>query len=135
MLLGKRVTLRGLHVSGREFDVELAVTALPQEELFVAHVRDVSEQLERERRLSSLTQLLEELSRAQANFISSVDGGGFDLLLSSLLRTTESEYGFIGEILTDGDGSPYLRTHAITNIAWNAETRAFHDENVASGLE
>jgi hypothetical protein len=46
----------------------------------------------------------------------------------------DSEYGFIGEIKYDDEGAPFLQTHAITNIAWNASTQAFYEENVESGL-
>ena len=58
----------------------------------------------------------------------------FDILLEALLDATESEYGFIGEIDEDEDGR-FLRTYAITNIAWNDETRAFYSENAPSGIE
>jgi hypothetical protein len=43
----------------------------------------------------------------------------FDRLLTDLLLLTESEYGFIGEVLLDDNGDPYMKTYAITNIAWN----------------
>lgn len=58
----------------------------------------------------------------------------FDHLLQTLLRVTDSGYGFVGEVEHDADGRPRLRTHAITNIAWNAETRAFHARYEAEGL-
>jgi PAS domain S-box-containing protein len=59
----------------------------------------------------------------------------FEQLLAILLRLSESEYGFIGETLSDEDGKPFLRTYSITNIAWNEETQRFYDENVRKGLE
>ncbi|MEM1436441.1 MAG: diguanylate cyclase, partial [Pseudomonadota bacterium] len=59
----------------------------------------------------------------------------FNGMLESLLQLTESKYGFIGEVFQDPDGSPFLKTHAITNIAWNEETRRFYDESVESGME
>ncbi|MES3024033.1 MAG: ATP-binding protein [Pseudomonadota bacterium] len=73
------------------------------------------------------------------NFNSDYVGGAdfrtlFDRLLGNFLALTESEYGFIGEILKSG-GKPYLRTHAITNIAWNEETQRFYQDNIARGLE
>jgi hypothetical protein len=46
-----------------------------------------------------------------------------------------SEYGFIGEVKFEPDGTMYLQTHAITNIAWSDETRAFYDDNIDSGLK
>ena len=61
-------------------------------------------------------------------------GEVFDLLLKEVLALTQSEYGFIGEILHE-QNVPYLKTHAITNIAWSRETREFYRENVRAGLE
>ncbi|CAB9522428.1 Hybrid signal transduction histidine kinase J [Seminavis robusta] len=60
----------------------------------------------------------------------------FGTLLEKLLDLMDSEYGFIGEVMyKEEDGSPYLQTHAITNIAWNAVTRAFYNDNVDHGLK
>ncbi|RLL55665.1 PAS domain S-box protein [Mariprofundus sp. EBB-1] len=59
----------------------------------------------------------------------------FDPLLKLLLDATQSAYGFIGEMLHSDAGAPYLKTFAVTDIAWNDETRSFYDENVAKGLE
>ena len=59
----------------------------------------------------------------------------FDLFLEILLKHTKSEYGFIGEVRHDSDGNPYLKTFAITNIAWNDETRKFYSDNAPKGLE
>ena len=80
--------------------------------------------------------LLTMISDAQKDFI--LNGETrilFDRLLQRLLELTMSEYGFIGEVLHTQAGAPYLKTHAITNIAWNEATQAFYEENVASGLE
>lgn len=79
--------------------------------------------------------LLTVISEAQSDFI--LNGETrilFDRLLQRLLDLTASEYGFIGEIL-QGETEPYLKTHAITNIAWNEATRNFYEENAESGLE
>jgi len=84
----------------------------------------------------SVTSLLQAIMRAQSQFITDVEPNVlFDELLDSLLVLTESEYGFIGEVLYKSDGTPYLKTHAITNIAWNEETRKFYEENAPQGLE
>jgi PAS domain S-box-containing protein len=58
----------------------------------------------------------------------------FGQILNGLLTLTNSEYGFIGEILHTGAGEPYLKTHAITDIAWNQETRDLYDR-LAPNLE
>jgi PAS domain S-box-containing protein len=59
----------------------------------------------------------------------------FERFLDLLLSLTESEYGFIGEVLHTAEGQPYLKTFAITNIAWDEDTRRFYDENVQEGME
>ncbi len=57
----------------------------------------------------------------------------FGYLLEALLDLMDSEYGFIGEIKHEDDGTMYLQTHAITNIAWNQATRQFYDDNIHAG--
>ena len=74
--------------------------------------------------------------RLQSRFIEDADETVlFDSLLGDILDITESEYGFINEIHHTADGTPYLKTRAITNIAWNEETRRFYDEKAPAGLE
>jgi len=82
------------------------------------------------------SQLLSAITRAQSQFVLSRDAGTvFDGMLDALLALTDSEYGFIGETFYEDDGTPFLKTHAITNIAWDEETRRLYDENVEQGLE
>ncbi len=79
--------------------------------------------------------LLEALTTVQTRFFSSNNvREAFDIMLSSLLELAESEYGFIGEVLQK-DGYPYLKTYAISNIAWDDATRAFYAENAPNGME
>jgi len=59
----------------------------------------------------------------------------FEFLLTLIVEITNSEYGFIGEVLHDPDGTRYLKTYAITNLAWNDETRAFYESQRELGLE
>ncbi len=80
--------------------------------------------------------MLEAITHASLGYISGNLGLSaiFDSLLESLLQLSQSEYAFIGEVHRDAEGNPYLRTHAITNIAWSPETRYFYETNVRSGL-
>lgn len=48
---------------------------------------------------------------------------------------TESEYGFIGEVLGDDEGALYLRTFAITDVSWNDETRGLYENRQSEGME
>jgi PAS domain S-box-containing protein len=80
--------------------------------------------------------LLSAISRAQMQFIQKPNlQEMFDGLLANLLELTGSEYGFIGQVLRQADGTPYLKTYALTNIAWNDETREFYAQHAPAGLE
>ena len=86
--------------------------------------------------IATANEVLAAIARVQSVFISGegAEREAFDDLLETVLRLTKSEYGFIGEVLQDA-GRPYLKTWAITDISWNAQTREFYETNVASGLE
>lgn len=59
----------------------------------------------------------------------------FERLLDRLLLITNSEYGFLGEVLHDESGAPYLKTYALTNLAWDEATLTLFREQAALGLE
>ncbi len=81
-------------------------------------------------------QRIDVIARAQSTFISSNNKrAAFEVMLNDLLTLTGSEYGFIGEVLRGPDGAPYLKTYAITNIAWDDDTRAFYDTHAPAGME
>lgn len=98
--------------------------------------RDITEKAQQQKQLKKNHKLLSAISRAQQQFIGDSNiREVFDILLMDILEITGSEYGFIGEILHQEDGSPYLKTHAISNIAWNEETEKFYEENAPKGME
>jgi PAS domain S-box-containing protein len=81
-------------------------------------------------------QLGEALHRALAHYLTETPPQEFlGELLQDLLRLTQSEYGFLGEVLYGPEGAPYLKTHAVTNIAWDAASRALYEEGQAGGME
>ncbi|MBN1208589.1 MAG: GAF domain-containing protein [Myxococcaceae bacterium] len=89
-----------------------------------------------EQRLESTNRLLRALTEAQTEFIRGSDAQGlFNRLLGVLLELTDSEYGFIGEVLYAPEGVPYLRTYAITNIAWTGELREVYARQAPLGME
>jgi len=53
-----------------------------------------------------------------------------------IIKLTESEYGFIAEVILDTETNlPFLRAQSITNIAWNDSILEFYNLNYAKGLE
>jgi PAS domain S-box-containing protein len=85
----------------------------------------------------ALARRLEEvITRAQSEFIAAEDrSGAFQGLLDDLLALTDSQYGFIGEVLGTPDGAPYLKTYAITDISWDSTTRGFYGRDAPKGME
>ncbi len=47
----------------------------------------------------------------------------FNNMLDHLLEITGSEFGFIGDVFHDEDGAPYLKSRAISNIAWDQSSK------------
>jgi len=80
--------------------------------------------------------LLDMLHKSTTSF---VDKGDFNEamagMLNSLLEITGSEYGFTGEVIYDDNGQPYLKTYAITDVAWNDESRSMYENAKINGLE
>ncbi len=75
------------------------------------------------------------IMRAQASFIDERENtSALNHLLDDLLALTDSEYGFIGEVLKDEQQAPYLVAHAITDITWDDESRRFYDQNAPNGM-
>ncbi len=89
-----------------------------------------------EERLESSRRLMDALTQVHVELVTRGDHRAlFDQLLTLMLQETHSEYGFIGEILRSPEGAPYLRTYAITNIAWTEELRAMYAQNAPRGIE
>ncbi len=56
-------------------------------------------------------------------------------LLGVLVRHTDSVFGFLDEVLYEPDGAPYKLNLALSNIAWDDDSRDLYDQLVARRLE
>lgn len=136
--LGITREVAGRRQDGSVFPMELAVNefSLIGMRMLTAIGRDITKRKLEEDDLRRSNDLLEVLRQIQTRFLASDDHHPlFNDLLDNLLNLTQSDFGFIGEVLYDEGGKPYLKTHSITNIAWNAETRRFYDEHAPQGME
>ncbi|MGJ3254270.1 MAG: PAS domain S-box protein [Elainellaceae cyanobacterium] len=137
--------------NGTLIDVEITSHTIPfaKRRAEVVLANDVTKRIQAETALRQSNDLLQVISCAQSQFITdSSPHHLFDNLLAELLNVTNSEFGFIGEVLCDADGEAYVKeaylkrrghpcvkTHAITNIAWNTESRDFYEEYVPQQTE
>lgn len=137
-LMGQDGRVKGQHKEGGVFPIEAAIGPIKDSNQngFTIIIRDITNNIHIEYKLKKQKELLETLWKATNLFMVYKDLSEVaDYLLGRILKLTKSEYGFIGEVLEDADGRSYLKTHALTNIAWNEETRKFYDENAPEGLE
>ena len=118
-------------------------------ERYLAVRFDITERKQFQLLLQENLQLLQGITQAQSQFITAQNRLEiFEGLLATLLDVTDSEYGFIGEVLFREDGTatmeesfmkirgvPYLKTHSITNIAWDEITQKFYEDNYEQGME
>ncbi|PJA32688.1 MAG: diguanylate cyclase [Zetaproteobacteria bacterium CG_4_9_14_3_um_filter_53_7] len=89
-----------------------------------------------EKALTQSDQMLKAATRALSVFVAQTDRHAlFTHILEDLNALSQSEFGFIGILLSRPDGTPYIRTLAISNIAWNEETRLIYGEHLEKGLE
>ena len=84
-----------------------------------------------------LLRMLEIIPKAQHLFLEVDDDKiAFEYILNEIIKLTESEYGFIAEVILDTETNlPFLRAQSITNIAWNDSILEFYNLNYAKGLE
>jgi PAS domain S-box-containing protein len=97
---------------------------------------DVTDRLEASKSLERQHRMLQAVQASQATFIGVEDKRkAFQGLLASFLNVTDSTFGFVAEVLFDGQKQPYLRMQALTNIAWSNETKAAVAASETTGVE
>jgi PAS domain S-box-containing protein/putative nucleotidyltransferase with HDIG domain len=98
--------------------------------------REIMERTRAEVALMRNNKLLRSISRAQSEYITHQDKSSlFQGILSDMLDLTDSQYGFIGEVLHDDSGVPFLRTPAVAHRGANAAVRSFIEKYGAGELD
>jgi PAS domain S-box-containing protein len=117
---GQRFETRGLRADGSEFPVEIAITSVARDgaSLITGYVRDLTEQKRAEAEQSAAYRLLDTIRHVQRLFIEDSPGTKlFEELVTQMLATTQSEYGFLAEV-TDPHGRWSPRPLAVARLAW-----------------
>ncbi len=90
----------------------------------------------REEELQHYNQLIESIRFAQENYITEENPQQvFDSLLNTIVSLTDSEYGFLDEVLLDENGEMYKLSLALSDISWNEEYQKLYSELRARNLE
>ncbi|MGD9973257.1 MAG: PAS domain S-box protein [Desulfatirhabdiaceae bacterium] len=97
---------------------------------------DITEFKQVETDLNRQKDLLDAIRVAQSLFISGQDTRQvYQDLLGVLVRHTDSVFGFLDEVLYESDGTPYKLNLALSNIAWDDDSRDLYEQLVARKLE
>lgn len=116
--------------------LSISHTQVDGADIFIGLFHDLEELHKARDNVRVLEENVAKIAKIQQMYIDKVDQHElFDYILKFLLEFTNSEYGFIGPILVDSENQRYLKTYALTNIAWNDETQAFYEKNAPKGLE
>ena len=136
-VLGKRIEITAINAAGVEFPVELAISPIQEPaRLFTAYLRDISERRDSAIAIEKSRSMLATIQSAQSQFIAVEDvGGTFDTLLTNLLQLTESDAGFIGEVLISDEGNQYLKTHSVYSSRWDDTRRIVYNSDRDAGLD
>ena len=129
-----------LRRDAEEIPIELRLTTIivSGEVQLLASALDLSTFYQSQKVLQKTSDMLAAVGKLQSEYITKTKESKSQIfadLLQLLLQFTESEYGFVAEVLHDEQGAPYMKTHAITDISWNEEMRAFYEKHKAAGLE
>lgn len=85
---------------------------------------------------SRLNELLQAVNEAHLSFYVENDfQTPLEVFLDKILQITGSQFGFIGEVLTDENNQPFLRSHTLSNISWDKSSAEFFRANYSKGLE
>lgn len=94
------------------------------------HIRKESQETNRRR-----ANLLNRIRTAQERYIAATDPVPvFAEMLDIIVQHTGSKFGFIGEVLRDSGGSPYLESYAISDISWDEPSRTLFQSKGPAGL-
>lgn len=101
----------------------------------VLNIRDISERKKRLEEVQFKNNLVQAISEAQLAFINSSNPRqALGIIMDRLIALTESEFGFIGEVQVDAEGTPSLLTHFLTDIAWDEKHKKIYNESKKDGI-
>lgn len=104
--------------------------------LVLASARDVTAERRLEVERDQMTEVLTALGQLQSTYISEgLDRTWWNKALDTVISLSGSEFGFVGRVEHDEEGAPFLRSYAVTDIAWNDWSRQHYEAYAENGME
>ncbi len=101
-----------------------------------SYVNDITSYKAIENKLQEQKDLLSAVRQAQGLFISGHDTRQvYEEILHILVKTTKSDFGFLNEVDHEADGTPYKLCSALSDVAWNDESRRLYQMMVERELK
>ncbi|PAU82420.1 histidine kinase [Halovibrio salipaludis] len=135
---GRPETLTFNNTDGRRFRISKSPLFDANDAIhgIVSVAHDVTEYLqmnealrERERERDRQSQLLQVLHRGLTDYEALMSGDRlWTFLLDALRELTGSDYGLIGEVITNEQETSALKIHAITDLSWSPESRELMEQ-------
>jgi len=86
--------------------------------------------------LAQQNDMLESIRIMQMDFLNQgISSGWCDRILEKLLKLSQSEFGFICELLHKEDSTPFIRSHGIATLTCNESTRQFIEGHHQTALD
>ncbi len=103
---------------------------------YIGTSRSIDEKIAADFKLKEAKKYLEISTQIQKIYIETKDiSKTFGILLNSILVDTKSDFGFICEVFFDEEGNPFMRSNALTNIAWDQASKEFYEKHAKNGVE
>src|SRR5579885_2886953 len=124
-------------VVARATENELSGRANAAERENLRLMQEIHERSEQQAKVLAQHNLIVAIQEALLNLVSKNPDycATCDLLLSELLVIARSEFGFIGELAVDKDGSAVMRNLALSDIAWDEESRVKYATELKSTFQ
>lgn len=124
--------VRWLESHGRV--VEFGSDGQPLRMLFMH--QDISARKYQEKARERQQSLLNLIHQAQSIFLEEQDlAAACESIFEPLLALAESQFGFISEVHYSEEAKPFMRVKTISDISWDAPSRALYKKHVQNGLE
>ena len=132
-----RLELEYLRLDGTVVPVEAVAVPFDYQGVpgSLVFTRDISERRREAEEKRHQTALLDAVDRMRGAYVAGqAPEIIFDAALTEVLLMSDSRYGYIAELHADERGRPYQQCLAISNVAWDEETRRFYEANAPGGF-
>lgn len=124
--------VEGLRKNGSTFPLALAISEIKVhgDREFIGILTDLTERNEARNATALRNKLLDALKTATESSVVSKDMENltWDKLLKVILDITNSEFGFLGEVIYKPDSNKRcLKLHALSNIAWDKNSQKLYE--------